>query len=84
MDVVFTHCAGLDVHKKSVTACRLLSDPTGEQAEGLAALQTFGTMTWELLALADWLAEAGITHIAMESTGEYTPPGILPMVGGTV
>ena len=74
MDVVFTHCAGLDVHKKSVTACRLLSDPTGEQAEGLAALQTFGTMTWELLALADWLAEAGITHIAMESTGEYWKP----------
>jgi hypothetical protein len=28
-------------------------------------------MTRELLALADWLAEAGITHIAMESTGEY-------------
>jgi len=74
MDVVFTHCAGLDVHKKSVTACRLISDPTGQQAEGIAELQTFGTMTRELLALADWLAEAGITHIAMESTGEYWKP----------
>jgi transposase len=74
MDVVFTHCAGLDVHKKSVTACRLISDPTGQQAEGIADLQTFGTMTRELLALADWLAEAGITHIAMESTGEYWKP----------
>jgi transposase len=31
-------------------------------------------MTRELLALADWLAEAGITHIAMESTGEYWKP----------
>jgi len=84
MDVVFTHCAGLDVHKKSVTACRLVSDPTGQQAEGIAELQTFGTITRELLALADWLAEAGITHITIESTGEYTPPGILPIVGGTV
>ena len=74
MDVVCTHCAGLDVHKQSVTACRLISDPTGQQAEGIAELQTFGTMTRELLALADWLAEAGITHIAMESTGEYWKP----------
>jgi hypothetical protein len=38
MDVVFTHCAGLDVHKKSVTACRLISDPTGRQGEGIADL----------------------------------------------
>ena len=78
MDVVFTHCAGLDVHKKSVTACRLVSDSTGQTPEGVAELRTFGTMTRELLALADWLVEAGVTHIAMESTGEYTPPKILP------
>jgi len=74
MDVVFTHCAGLDVHKKSVTACRLVSDSTGQHPEGVAELRTFGTMTHELLALADWLVEAGVTHIAMESTGEYWKP----------
>ena len=78
MDVVFTHCAGLDVHKKSITACRMVPDPTGQDAEGVAELRTFGTMTIELLALVDWLAAAGITHVAMESTGEYMPPGILP------
>jgi hypothetical protein len=50
MDVVFPHCAGLDVHKKSVTACRLIADPTGQQAEGIAELHTFGTMPLELLA----------------------------------
>jgi len=27
MDVVFTRCAGLDVHKKSITACRIVPDP---------------------------------------------------------
>jgi hypothetical protein len=32
-----------------------------------------------LLALADWLQEAGCTHVAMESTGVYTLPGILPI-----
>ena len=28
-------------------------------------------MTDDLLALADWLAAEGVTHIAMESTGVY-------------
>ena len=69
MDVVFLRCAGLDVHKKSITACRIVPDPTGQEAEGIAELRTFGTMTLELLALADWLTEASITHVAMESTG---------------
>ena len=78
MDVVFTHCAGLDVHKKSITACRIVPEPTGQDREGVADLERFGTMTIELLALVDWLTAAGITHVAMESTGEYTPPGILP------
>ena len=78
MDVVFTPCAGLDVQKKSITACRIVPDPTGQDREGVADLERFGTMTIELLALVDWLTAAGITHVAMESTGEYTPPGILP------
>jgi transposase len=74
MDVIFTHCAGLDVHKKTVMACRVTPDPTGQQADGLMELREFGTMTQDLLALSDWLAEAGITHVAMESTGEYWRP----------
>jgi transposase len=74
MDVMFTHCAGLDVHKKTVTACRVTPDPTGREADGIVELRVFGTMTADLLALSDWLAEAGITHVAMESTGEYWRP----------
>ena len=74
MDVIFTHCAGLDVHKKSVMACRLIPDPTGKQADGLMEVREFGTLTIDLLALSDWLAEAGITHVAMESTAEYWKP----------
>jgi len=84
MDVIFTHCAGLDVHQKTVMACRVTPDPTGQQAEGIIDVQEFGTLTRDLLALSDWLAAAGITHVAMESTGEYSPPGILPIVGGTI
>jgi transposase len=74
MDVVFTHCAGLDVHKKTITACRVTPDPSGRQADGIMELKDFRTMTADLLTLADWLAEVGITHVAMESTGEYWRP----------
>jgi transposase len=42
--------------------------------EGLTELQKFGTLTIELVALADWLTEAGVTHVAIESTGEYWKP----------
>ena len=74
MDVIFTHCAGLDIHKKSVMACRMTPDPAGRQADGLVEVREFGTLTIDLLALSDWLAEAGITHVAMESTAEYWKP----------
>jgi transposase len=83
MDVVFTHGAGLDVPKKSVMACRITSDPTGQQAEGLVEVREFGTLTVDLLALSAWLAAAGITHVAMESTGEYWKP-VLNLLEGTV
>jgi transposase len=71
MDVIYERCCGLDVHKSSVVACLLLSHPQGEPAR---VIQTFGTMTEDLLALADWLAEKGCTHVAMESTGVYWKP----------
>jgi transposase len=74
MDVVFPHCAGLDVHKKRITACRVSPDPTGQNADGVMDVQDFGTLTIELLALSDWLSEAGVTHVAIESTGEYWKP----------
>ena len=71
MDVIYQRCCGLDVHKNSVVACLLLSHPQGEPAR---VIRTFGTMTEDLLALADWLAEKGCTHVAMESTGVYWKP----------
>jgi transposase len=60
--------------KKTVMACRVTPDPIGQQADGIIELQEFGTMTRDLLALADWLAAVGITHVAMESMGEYWRP----------
>jgi transposase len=71
MDVVYERCCGLDVHKKTVVACLIAPGPGGKAKP---EVRTFGTMTDDLLALGDWLAEAGCTHIAMESTGVYWKP----------
>jgi transposase len=71
MDIVHTHCAGLDVHKKTVVAAIIVPDQKG----GLhKETRTFETMTADLLALSDWLMGQGVTHVAMESTGEYWKP----------
>jgi transposase len=70
MDVVLARCAGLDVHKKTIVACVLIRTAT----ESRQLIQTFGTTTADLRALAAWLTEQQITHVAMESTGSYWKP----------
>ncbi len=72
MQVRFPHSAGLDVHKASVVANVI----TGRDAKGnhLYEGKRFGTMTGDLLQLADWLQAHGVTHVALESTGEYWKP----------
>jgi transposase len=71
MDPLHRCCAGLDVHKETVVACIRRLDPRGRAHQ---EVRTFGTMTCHLLALADWLAGEGVTHVAMESTGVYWKP----------
>jgi len=71
MQVVYAQCAGLDVHKKTVVACCRLVQPDGTLT---THVRTFATMTADLLALADWLAALGISHVTMERTGEFWKP----------
>jgi transposase len=71
MEIVLRCCAGLDVHKKSVVACIRRITDSGRLEEKVCY---FGTTTAELLALADWLAAAGVRQVAMESTGVYWKP----------
>ena len=71
IQAIYPHCCGLDVHKESVVACVAHLGPDGVTRE---QVRSFGTMTRDLLALADWLAAAGVTHVAMESTGVYWKP----------
>jgi transposase len=72
--VLFTHWAGLDVHKKTVMACRVTPAPAGAPADGLMELTACGAMSGALWALADGLAAAGGTHVAIESPGEDWKP----------
>ncbi len=70
MEVLYPHCAGLDVHKETVVAC------VRRMAAGKISIstRTFKTTTQELMALSDWLAGEGATHIGMEATGVYWKP----------
>jgi transposase len=76
MHVVYERCCGLAVHKKTVVACVLITHPDGMVQQ---QVRTFATMTPDLLALSDWLRGWGVTHVALESTGVYTFPMMLPM-----
>jgi len=71
MELIHPTCAGLDVHKLSVVACLRRVGPDGGAT---LTTRTLGTMTADLLAMADWLAEAGVGHLAMEATGVYWKP----------
>jgi transposase len=71
MEVIYPHCCGLDMHKREVVACVVSTEPDGTACKEVRA---FGTMTPDILALADWLAIQEVSHVAMESTGVYWKP----------
>lgn len=71
MRVHHTVCCGIDVHKKSVTAC-LMWGPADQEPQ--SEIRRFGTMTSELKLLAEWLKQAQCEIAAMESTGAYWKP----------
>ena len=67
MDVLHPNCAGLDIHKDTVVARsrRVVGGKVVRE------VRTFETTTSELLALSEWSASLGCTHIVMEATGVY-------------
>jgi transposase len=52
MEVLFKYCAGLDVHKRMIIACVLVSNAQGGTDRHI---RKFGTTLAELQALATWL-----------------------------
>ncbi len=69
--IVHPICCGMDVHKKSISACVIFSDNNGEEKH---EIKVFGTFTDDLMRLKEWLIEHDCTVVAMESTGIYWRP----------
>src|SRR6267378_8707077 len=61
------NAAGIDIGAEQ----HLVAVPQGRDEE---AVRQFGTFTADLTAIADWLAQCGITTVAMEATGVYWIP----------
>ena len=70
MEVLVDRGTGIDVHKDSVTVCVM----TTEGREVVKTLARFTTFHDDLETMRDWLLEMGVTHAAMEATGEYWKP----------
>jgi transposase len=71
MESIIARCAGLDIHKESIEACVRRMEANGRLHQ---QTRYWGTMTRDLLAMSDWMAAQGVTHVAMESTGVYWKP----------
>ena len=69
--IIYKRVAGLDVHKKTVVATRMR---VTEEERIEWETKTVGTTTPDLLELHDWLYEWELSHVAMESTGDYWKP----------
>jgi transposase len=71
MQVLYPCCAGLDVHKRVVVACVLITLPDGPVHDHV---KTFGAMTADLARLSQWLREQQVEQVALQSTGVYWWP----------
>ena len=69
------HAAGIDVHAEvhwvAVPPGSAPVPPKNHPANLPPWVRRFGTCTADLEMLADWLAECGVTSVAMEATGVY-------------
>lgn len=72
MKPLYRRCAGLDVHKKTVSACIRIRHRGSKEVEIHEAV--FGTFTADLERLRDWLKKHKVKQVAMESTGVYWIP----------
>jgi transposase len=71
MDTIFPKVAGLDVHLKTIKCAVRCRQETGKLFK---EVRSFGTMTRNLRALADYLQSLGVTHVALEATGVLWKP----------
>src|SRR3954452_14741868 len=71
IETVVERAAGLDIAKASLVACVRTPKPDGGWQ---VSKRKFATMSSDVGALADWLAEHRVTRVGMESTSDYWRP----------
>lgn len=71
MQILYSRCCGIDVHKDAVTACVLVYDNSPEPE---VRRREFATHKKALDNLRFWLFAQKVTHVALESTGVYWRP----------
>jgi transposase len=71
---IVRRCAGLDVHKASITACVRIGAAKKKDEEPHQEIREFDTTTKGLLRLRDWLAAFEVELVGMEATGAYWKP----------
>jgi len=64
-------CAGLDVHRSTIVVCATAPVGGGRLKK---VWNEFPTISAGLVRLVEWLAELGVTHVALEATGVYWMP----------
>jgi transposase len=67
MPILNRNAAGIDVHSDNHVVCVPADRATPN-------VRTFGANSCDLLQIADWLKQCGITTVAIESTGIYWIP----------
>jgi transposase len=71
MQILYSRCCGIDVHKNSVTACVLVyagdKEPEIRKKEFPTHFKALGNLRF-------WLFAQKVTHVALESTGVYWKP----------
>jgi transposase len=77
LHVLNPNAAGIDVHADMHMVC-VPADRVTSVADDAACqpanVRRFGANSCDLRAIADWLAECGVTTVALESTGVYWIP----------
>jgi transposase len=77
MTVLNENAAGIDVHSDMHMVCVPADRVTATESPGSnlpANVRRFGANSCDLIAIAEWLRECGVTTVAMESTGVYWIP----------
>lgn len=72
MKVVYPRCAGIDIHKESMTVCVIVDRQDGSAPE--YQKRKLATHTEGIRKLMAWLEECQVTDVGMESTGVYWKP----------